>query len=166
VQDAEKTALISWLNDQREHVLSILEGLDEPALRRPVLPSGWTCLGLVQHLALDVERFWFCAVVAGEPDAIASLAEIENAWQVPPDVPASAVFAEYRRQITLTNAIIATTPLDAPPAWWPEDLFGDWRVNSLREIILHTMTETACHTGHLDVVRELIDGRQWLVLTE
>ena len=38
-------------------------------------------------------------------------------------------------------------------------------MNSLREIILHTMTETACHTGHLDVVRELIDGRQWLVLT-
>ena len=109
MQDAEKTALISWLNDQREHVLSILEGLDEPALRQPVLPSGWTCLGLVQHLALDVERFWFCAVVAGEPDAIASLAEIENAWWVPPDVPAAAVFAEYRRQITLTNAIIATT---------------------------------------------------------
>jgi hypothetical protein len=23
----------------------------------------------------------------------------------------------------------------------------------------------AVHTGHLDAVRELIDGRQWLVLT-
>jgi len=28
------------------------------------------------------------------------------------------------------------------------------------------MTETATHAGHLDIVRELIDGRQWLVLTE
>ena len=28
------------------------------------------------------------------------------------------------------------------------------------------MAETACHTGHLDAVRELIDGRTWLVLTE
>ncbi|MFD0606098.1 hypothetical protein [Streptomyces aureus] len=28
------------------------------------------------------------------------------------------------------------------------------------------MTETACHAGHLDAARELIDGRRWLVLTE
>jgi CO dehydrogenase/acetyl-CoA synthase alpha subunit len=34
-----------------------------------------------------------------------------------------------------------------------------------REITLHVITETACHAGHLDAVRELIDGRQWLVVT-
>jgi len=28
--------------------------------------------------------------------------------------------------------------------------------------MLHVITETACHAGHLDAVRELIDGRQWL----
>jgi hypothetical protein len=60
-------ALLSSLTSQRGHVLGILEGLPEVALRKPVLPSGWTCLGLVRHLALDVERFWFRAVVAGEP---------------------------------------------------------------------------------------------------
>jgi len=27
------------------------------------------------------------------------------------------------------------------------------------------ITETATHAGHLDVVRELIDGGQWLILT-
>ncbi|HEX6486574.1 MAG TPA: hypothetical protein VF012_07660 [Nocardioidaceae bacterium] len=26
--------------------------------------------------------------------------------------------------------------------------------------------ETACHAGHLDAARELIDGKNWLVLTE
>jgi hypothetical protein len=59
VQDAEKTALLTSLNAQREHVLGILEGLDEATLRRPVLPSGWTCLGLIQQLALDIKRIWF-----------------------------------------------------------------------------------------------------------
>jgi len=48
-------------------------------------------------------------------------------------------------------------------AWWP-DFFGDWRLNNHRDILFHVMTETACHAGHLDAVRELIDGRQWLVL--
>jgi len=31
--------------------------------------------------------------------------------------------------------------------------------------MLHVIVETACHAGHLDAVRELIDGRRWLVLT-
>jgi hypothetical protein len=35
-------------------------------LHREVLPSGWTCAGMVRHLALHVERFWFREIVAGE----------------------------------------------------------------------------------------------------
>jgi hypothetical protein len=45
-------------------------------------------------------------------------------------------------------------------------IFGDWRLHDLREILLHVITETACHAGHLDAARELIDGRRWLVLTD
>jgi len=62
----ESQALLSSLADQRHHVLGVLEGLSEEDLRRPMLPSQWTCAGLVHHLAIDVERFWFRAVVAGE----------------------------------------------------------------------------------------------------
>jgi uncharacterized damage-inducible protein DinB len=160
----ESAVLLSTLNNQREHVLGILDGLSEDGLRRPVLPSQWSCLGLVRHLALDVERFWFRRVVAGEPvDADNSA---EDAWQVSSDVPAKAVLDLYRQEIELANAVITATPVDAAPAWWPEELFGGWRLNDLREIILHVITETACHAGHLDAVRELIDGRTWLVLTD
>jgi hypothetical protein len=35
----------------------------------------------------------------------------------------------------------------------------------LQDTILHVITETACHAGHLDAVRELIDGRTWVILT-
>lgn len=165
--DVEIRTLLAYLSGQRDHVLGILEGLDEEALRRPVLPSGWTCLGLVQHLALDVERFWFRAVVAGEQSVIDELAEpVDDAWQVGPDVPVGAVFDLYRQELELANAIVTATALDAAPAWWPPDLFGDWRPHNLLEIILHVITETACHAGHLDAARELIDGRRWLVLTE
>ena len=158
----ESEALLSSLNDQREHVLGILEGLPTEALRRPVLPSGWTCLGLVQHLAVDVERFWFRHVVAGEP---LDDGEAADAWQVTPDVPAEAVLGLYRQETELANAIIAATPPDAAPAWWPNELFGGWRLHDVREIILHVIAETACHAGHLDAVRELIDGQTWLILS-
>lgn len=164
--DAESGTLLACLNTQRDHVLGILDGLDEDALRRPVLPSGWSCAGLVRHLALDVERFWFRAVVAGERTVIDGLSVApDDAWQVGADVPASSVLDLYRQEIGLANAVITGTPLDAAPAWWPEHLFGEWRIDGLREIVLHVITETACHAGHLDAARELIDGRKWLVLT-
>ena len=159
----ETETLLKYLNDQRDHALGILEGLDDEALRRPILPSGWSCLGLIQHLALDIERFWFRAIVAGEA---VDLESGDGAWQVSADVSVAAVFDGYRQEIDRANAIITNTPLDAAPAWWPLALFGDWRLHDLREIILQVMTETACHTGHLDAARELIDGRLWLVLTE
>ena len=161
--EAEKVALLAWLNAQRQHALGILEGLDEEALRRPVLPSGWSCLGMVRHLAA-LERFWFRAVVAGEPMIGDGLGEDHDEWRVAPDVPAAAVIAAYRDAAAFSDVVITATPLDAPPAWWPEDLFGEWRLDTAREIVLHTMTETASHAGHLDTVRELIDGRLWLVL--
>lgn len=163
----ESKTLLSYLGAQRAHVLGILEGLDEEALRRPVLPSGWTCLGLVRHLALDIEWFWFRGIVAGEQTVIDELAEApDDAWQVGSDVPAEAVFDLYRQEIQRANAIITATPLDTAPAWWPGQLFGDWRLDDVREVMLHVITETACHAGHLDAARELIDGRTWLVLTD
>lgn len=158
----ESQALTSTLADQRNHVLGILEGLSEEDLRRPMLPSGWTCAGLVHHLAIDVERFWFRAVVAGEPFPD----EPDNAWQVPADMTGTGALDTYRREIELADAVIAATSLDSPAAWWPEDVFGSWRLDDVREILLHVIVETACHAGHLDAARELIDGLQWVVLPE
>jgi uncharacterized damage-inducible protein DinB len=160
----ETGALLSSLNAQRRHVLGIVADLSDDALRRPVLPSGWTCLGMVRHLTLDVERFWFRGVVAGEP---INLDETDDAiWNVCAELSAAAVFDEYRQETEHANAVIAATAADAAPVWWPEELFPGFRLHTLREIVLHVITETACHAGHLDAVRELIDGRTWLVLTE
>ena len=57
--DREREVLLEWLDGQRSHVLGVLKGLSEENLRQPVLPSGWSCLALVRHLAVDDERFWF-----------------------------------------------------------------------------------------------------------
>ena len=157
--------LLSFLDHQRDHVLGILEGLSEEQLRRPILPSGWNCLGLVRHLALEVEHYWFRCIVAGEPLSFFSVGSNDDRgeWQVEPNESAEDVFNLYRDEIARANAIIATTPLEMAPRqqdkWW-----GDWKVPDLRYIILHAIAETACHAGHLDAVRELLDGRQWVVL--
>ncbi|MYW19148.1 DUF664 domain-containing protein [Streptomyces sp. SID2955] len=165
VPENEMRVLLRALDGQRRHVLGILDGLDTEAVRRPVLPSGWHCLGLVQHLTLDVERFWFRAVVAGDEETIRGLTTADEAWNVPPDVPASDVLDRYRQEAELSDAVITTTSADAPLAWWPRDHFGEPHLHTTRDVLLHVITETACHAGHLDAARELIDGRRWLVLT-
>ena len=158
----EKRLLLGTLDNQRNHVLGILEGLSDEDLARPILPSGWTSTGLVQHLALDVERWWFWQVMAGETPS--DEPPIENAWHVAPGASATEVLGAYRREAERANGVIEALQLDAEPKWWPEGLFGTWRLHNLRHVILHVIAETACHAGHLDAVRELIDGRTWLVL--
>lgn len=156
--------LLDRLADQRRHVLTQLEGLSDEQLRRPVLPSGWSCLGLVRHLTLSDERYWFEVVVAG--GALDFWPEGHNGdWQVHPDEPAADVVGAYRSAIGHADEIIATRELGDPPER-PEDWWDDagLRFPDLRSIVLHVLVETSVHAGHLDAARELLDGRQHLVL--
>jgi uncharacterized damage-inducible protein DinB len=157
----EAEILLSYLDGQRKHVLGILAGLSEEDLLRPVLPSGWSCLALVNHLAVDVEEFWFQGVVAGVTSAHGSDSEPDG-WHLPAVTPASTILDGYRESIATANRIIAETPLGQPAAWWPE--YFPMRHRDLQETILHVLAETATHAGHLDAARELIDGKTWLVV--
>ena len=158
----EKDLLLATLGDQRDHILGILEGLSEHDLRRPVLPSGWSCIELVHHLAVDVERFWFRAVLAGEH---VELHSGDGGWRVPDDMSPPAVLELYRDEVRRSDAVAEQRTLETGPAWWPIELFPDLPVRDLRRVLLAVITETATHAGHLDAVRELIDGRAWLILT-
>jgi hypothetical protein len=118
---------------------------------------------MVQHLTINDERFWFRGIVAGEPAYVTtSDSEYESIWQVAPEVPASDVLDAYRREIELANAVISTTPLDKLLDIWPVEIWPNWRLADFRAVMLHVITETACHAGHLDAAREIIDGRQWM----
>jgi Protein of unknown function (DUF664) len=160
----EKPLLLARLASQRRHVLGILEGLTEEQLRRPVLPSGWHCLGMLKHLALSDEHYWFRCVVGGEP--LDFFPEGENAdWQVGPEESAETIFALYREEIDRADAVLAATGLDDPPKQ-PDPGWAEWGMDfpDVRTVLVHVIVETAVHAGHLDAVRELIDERQWIVL--
>lgn len=153
--------LTSYLDGQREHVLGMVDGLGEEDLRRPVLPSGWSCLSLVNHLTKDVEVFWFQGVVAGVQEAQGGDHEPDG-WQLPEGAESSTILDGYREAVAESNRIIARTPLDAPAAWFPG--YFPNRHRDLEQTILHVLVETSTHAGHLDAARELIDGRTWMVL--
>jgi len=160
---ADQSRLVGYLNFQRYHVLGILDGLSEEQLRQPVLPSGWSCLGLVKHLSLGVEHYWFRCVMGGESLNFFSDHDLDGNrdWLLVPDDSFASIVALYREETAESNRVIAGLAMNAPPAqrddWWGEEEFLD-----LEDVVLHVLAETATHAGHLDAVRELLDGRQWL----
>ena len=66
---AGRAALTAFLQAQRHSVLEIVEGLDDDRIRQVSVPSGWTPLGMVEHLA-HAERFWFQQVLTGRAAAL------------------------------------------------------------------------------------------------
>jgi hypothetical protein len=162
-EDAEKSALLAFLDAQRAIVLAIVADWPEDTLRTPVLPSGWTPLGLIKHLGF-AERHWFQRVAAGSVSEL-SWAELpgeeEGRQPFTTGLPADVVFGFYRDQCERADAIVAATPLSAPPQGrHPGDPAGE--ICDLRRIVLHMIEETARHAGHLDVVRELTENRTGL----
>lgn len=156
--DAEVRALRHFLDAQRSSVLAILDGLDEAALRTAVLPSGWTPLGLLEHLG-HAERHWFQEVATGSaadlpwPDG-----DADEGGPFTSDRATADVLAFYREQCRRSDAVLETTPLDAVPVGRHGDDLDD-EITDLRRIVLHLVEETARHAGHLDAARELLDGR-------
>lgn len=154
-RENDETAALRWfLQAQRDSVLAIVEGLDEKALTAPVLASGWTPLGMIEHLGF-AERHWFQEVAVGWAEPLP--------WSNddPPLVTSRSpkeVLAFYRDQCARSDAILAATPLAASPVGRQSDM-PEGEITDLRRIVLHMIEETARHAGHLDVARELIDGK-------
>jgi Protein of unknown function (DUF664) len=168
-ESADKRALTEFLDAQRAVVLDIVDGLTDEQLRTAVLPSGWTPLGLIEHLG-HAERHWFQGVTLGVADPLPwppededdgvdddGPGEDEENAGFTSDHPVAEVFAFYRQQIERSNAILGSTPLSTPPIGRHNGATPD-DVPDLRFIVLHMIEETARHAGHLDVVRELLDG--------
>jgi uncharacterized damage-inducible protein DinB len=157
LDDDEKNALLMFLEAQRSSVLAIVDGLDDQALTTPVLPSGWTPLGLIEHLG-HAERHWFQEIVTGSAEP---LPWPDDNTPLTTPRPPSAVFAFYRAQCERSNAVLASLPLSTPPRGRHPGWLGE-ETTDLRRIVLHMIEETARHAGHLDVVRELLDGKTGL----
>jgi uncharacterized damage-inducible protein DinB len=158
--DRTKLELLRWLDAKRRHVTDQVEAMPAADRRRSRLPSAWTPLGAVRHLALDVERVWFRAVMAGED---VDLPQGYEGWTAPPEQSDADVLAQYTDECRKATAAVQGMSLDQEPRWWFANA-GDPPYTSLREVLLHVLVETATHAGHLDVCRELGDGGQRLVL--
>jgi hypothetical protein len=148
----EKESLRASLDRHRDVVLWKLEGLGSEQARRAVTPSGTNLLGLVKHLAA-VEYAWFCDTFGRATEPLPFDEDDPEAdLRAGPHESVEDIVAFYHRARTAADEVIGDLDLDDLGTAW----FGD--PVSLRWVLIHMVEETARHAGHMDIVRELLDG--------
>ncbi len=154
-----KEELIEPLQRLNEAVLAKIDGLSEYDLRRPLTPTGSNLLGIVKHLA-SVQAGYF-GDTFGRPwpepmPWFAEDAEINDDLFATAEETSEEIRDFYRRSWVRAKETFAVIKLDdeGTVPWWPSER----RHPTLRAVLLHMTVETARHAGHLDILRELVDG--------
>ncbi|WP_091375532.1 DinB family protein [Actinokineospora alba] len=149
----ESTQLTAFLDYHRATVVTKAAGLSEEDAHRSLLPSElMTVAGLLSHLRW-VEAYWFDVVLDGQPDrAPYSKEHPDGEFEIAAELSLSQLIDDYRAQCATSREITARRGLDDVV-----DFRGDEQVN-VRWVIVHMIEETARHAGHLDVIREQLDG--------
>ncbi|HEY2793796.1 MAG TPA: DinB family protein [Micromonosporaceae bacterium] len=149
----EREILEMFLDYHREALRGKLQGLSEKDVRRRLVPSSTTLLGLVSHAAA-VERNWFQHYLGGTPreEIVGNARGDDPSWDVGADRTIDAVIAEFESACAASRQIAAGLSLDHVV---PHDELGQV---SLRFIYVNMLTEYARHSGHADIIREQIDG--------
>ena len=145
------------LDALRTSVVWKLEGLPEWKSRWPVTGTGTNLLGLVKHLA--TMEYGYLGQAFGRPGEdlpwMADGAEPNADLWAEPEESVADVLSLYRRAVAHSDATLAASELTTRGhvPWWPEPDV------TMEQVLLHLCLEVARHAGHIDIVREFLDGR-------
>jgi Protein of unknown function (DUF664) len=149
----ERTMLAGFLDWQRAIVENKVRGLTLVDATRVMTPSGLSPLGVVAHLAA-VEYGWFDEKFLGNPERH-DLGD-HGDFRLHDADTVTSVVAEYAEACAHSRAVVAGAGSLDDAAAVAHRYFG---LVTLRWILVHMIEETARHAGHLDLMREQIDGR-------
>ncbi|MER7949509.1 DinB family protein [Streptomyces sp. NPDC096079] len=152
----ERTQLTTFLDYARDTARAKCEGVSAENARKALLPGSplMTLSGLINHLRW-VEYYWFRVVFLGEEDQGPWTEEDpDREMRIAVDFPLPQLLDEYAAQSAAFRELVAARDLDAKA----ERTVRDGLRVDLRWILLHLTEETARHNGHLDILRELLDG--------
>jgi uncharacterized damage-inducible protein DinB len=145
----EMTMARGWITHLRESAIFKLEDLDDTQLRWRPTPTANSLGAIVVHLGY-MERLWVRVFFAGEA---MDMTWRQHMFEVPEGWSTDAVVAFYRDETRRADAVLdAAASFDVAAA-------TQARPTTLRWVVGHVLEETARHVGHMDITRELVDGR-------
>lgn len=146
---------LGYLDYFRSRLVSKLEALPGSELRASRLPSGWTPVELLKHLAYDELR-WLEWRFEGREIADPWGDDRDGRWYVAPGETLTDLLAALHVQAARTRAIVESH--DLADRGQPGDGWAGDDPPALERILFHLLQEYARHIGHLDIVSELADG--------
>jgi uncharacterized damage-inducible protein DinB len=153
-----KTELHESLQAARALNLQKASGLSEYDLRRPLTRSGTNVLGVLKHLG-GMEYGYLGGAFGRELDreipGDEDLAGAADMW-ARPDEPAAYILDWYHQACSNADETIASHHLDSPG--WVEHFPPGHQTTTLATMMIRVLNEECRHGGHLDIVRELVDG--------
>jgi hypothetical protein len=153
-----KERFLDYLDFYRSAVAFKLDGLTDAQLRASTLPSGWSPLELLRHLVF-MERRWFRWRFLGDDvDDPQGDDGPDGRWHALDDDTLSGLLARLQYGAQHTRSIVEAADL-SDRALGSDEALGGSPPPTLEWILFHVLQEYARHAGHLDIVRELIDGR-------
>lgn len=153
---SRREVLLGYLDYFRSVVVAKVADLPEAEARASRLPSGWSPVELLRHLAF-VEMRWLEWGFEGRAVADPWGDRRGDRWYVGRSESVTQVLDELRDRGEVTRHIVARH--DLAEAGVPGERWEGAEPASLERVLLHLLQEYARHAGHLDVARELIDGR-------
>jgi hypothetical protein len=147
---------LSYLDYFRSVLLHKLDGLSDSELRSSRLPSGWTPIELLKHLTF-VELRWLEWGFEGRDVGDPWGDNREGRWYVAADESPGDLVAALHSQAARSRAVIEAH--DLTDVGSPGDRWDGADPPPLERVLFHLVQEYARHVGHLDIVRELADGR-------
>lgn len=157
-----KEDLHRYLRTAREAIRWKVAGLPEYDVRRPLTPTGTNLLGLVKHLATCEAGYFGDCMGRKFGEELPWVELIESGEDPNADMFATAdesreeILALYDRVALFCDTVISELPLDAPGVvpWWSEER----KYVTLHLLLVHMIAETNRHAGHMDILREGLDG--------
>ncbi|CAM5613602.1 hypothetical protein GCM10010329_18350 [Streptomyces spiroverticillatus] len=152
----DRTQLTTFLDYARGTARAKCEGVFEENARKALLPGSplMTMSGLINHLRW-VEYYWFQVIFLGEEDLAPMTDEDpDREMRIAVDFPIAQLLDEYEEQSARYRELVAGSDLDTKA----QRTIRDGVPVDLRWILHHLVEETARHNGHLDILRELLDG--------
>jgi Protein of unknown function (DUF664) len=157
-QLGEREMLTGFLDWYRAVVERKLEGLPLADATRELTASGLSALGVLKHLGW-VECRWFREAFAGEDvdsHRVGDRGDNSHEFLIEPTDTVESVLDSYRAQVARCRTIVAEASSLDTLSRRQHDILG---AVSLRWILVHQIEETSRHAGHLDLMREELDGQ-------
>lgn len=148
---------LRYLDFYRQTVEEKLRGLPSADLRSSRLPSGWSPLELVKHLTF-MERRWLVWGFVGEQVEDPWGDALDGRWHVATGETLDGLLDALHAGGARTRQIVEGADLSSSAALGGR-FTRDGEQPTLVWTLFHVLQEYARHTGHLDVVRELVDGQ-------